>query len=127
MCKLELTRHRLGTYFRKTTLFNWSTHLSQCCDSLLELNEFETDVYLVSLLRMQHLADRGFSILPTIDPFDSTIPTFNAVMAMALDSAHRELNKYFEAQPEPVQNTREYYTRRVSEDLAAESIRDEII
>ena len=76
---------------------------------------------------MQHLADRGFSILPTIDPFDSTIPTFNAVMAMALDSAHRELNKYFEAQPEPVQNTREYYTRRVSEDLAAESIRDEII
>ena len=59
---------------------------------------------------MQHLADRGFSILPTIDPFDSTIPTFNAVMAMALDSAHRELDRYFEAQPEAIQNTRWYYT-----------------
>ncbi|KAI1062868.1 hypothetical protein LB507_005664, partial [Fusarium sp. FIESC RH6] len=95
----------LSTYFRKSTLFNWSTHLSQCCDYLLEFNECETDAYLVALVRMQHLTDRGFSILPTIDPFDSTIPTFNAVMAMALDSAHRELDKYFEAQPEAVQNT----------------------
>ncbi|CAG7562720.1 unnamed protein product [Fusarium equiseti] len=95
----------LSTYFRKSTLFNWSTHLSQCCDTLLELNECESDVYLVSLVRMQHLTDRGFSILPTIDPLDSTLPTFNAAMAMALDNVHRELDKYFEAQPEAVRNT----------------------
>jgi hypothetical protein len=55
---------------------------------------------------MQHLTDRGFSILPIIDPLDSTLPTFNATMAMALDNVHRELDKYFEAQPEAVKNTR---------------------
>jgi hypothetical protein len=55
---------------------------------------------------MQHMADRGFSVIPAIDLMDPTPPTFNAVTAMALDNVHRELDKYFEAQPEFVKQTR---------------------
>ncbi|KAG8668594.1 hypothetical protein FPOAC1_007977 [Fusarium poae] len=95
----------LNSNFRKSTLLNWSTHLSQCCDSLVEGNEFESDAYLVSLVRMQHMADRGYSIIPAIDLMDPTPRTFNAVTAMALDNVHRELDKFFEAQPDTVKQT----------------------
>jgi hypothetical protein len=95
----------LNSNFRKSTLLNWSTHLSQCCDSLVESNEFESDAYLVSLVRMQHMADRGFSIMPAVDLMDPTPTTFDTVTAMALDHVHRELNKYFEAQPDAVKQT----------------------
>ncbi|RGP60235.1 cercosporin resistance [Fusarium longipes] len=95
----------LSSNFRKSTLVNWSTHLSQCCDSLLENNEFESDAYLVSLVRMQHMADCGFSIIPAVDHMDPKPPTFSAVTAMALDNVHRELGKFFEAQPERVKQT----------------------
>lgn len=106
LVELQLTGIRLSPYFRKSTLFNWSTHLSQCCDNLLESNEFESDAYLVSLVRMQHMADRGFNVIPAIDPLDPTPPTFHAVTAMALDNVHRELEKYFEAQTDAVKNNR---------------------
>ncbi|KAF5235576.1 hypothetical protein FAUST_6995 [Fusarium austroamericanum] len=95
----------LSSNFRKSTLVNWSTHLSQCCDSLVASNEFESDTYLVSLVRMQHMADRGFSIVPAIDHLDPTPTTFNAVTAMALDNVHREIDKYYEAQPDAVKQT----------------------
>ncbi|KAF4428278.1 cercosporin resistance [Fusarium acutatum] len=92
----------LSPYFRKSTIFHWNTHLASCCDNLAEAREFESDIYLVSLVRMQHLADRGFSVIPSIDPFDPTPPTFQAVTAMALDTVHRELENYFKLQPEIV-------------------------
>ncbi|KAK2672365.1 hypothetical protein RAB80_012444 [Fusarium oxysporum f. sp. vasinfectum] len=90
----------LSPYFRKSTIFHWSTHLASCCENLTEAREYESDIYLVSLVRMQHLADRGFSAIPAIDPFDPTPPTFHAVTAMALDTVHRELENYFKLQPE---------------------------
>ncbi|ENH70555.1 hypothetical protein FOC1_g10012485 [Fusarium oxysporum f. sp. cubense race 1] len=92
----------LSPYFRKSTIFHWSTHLASCCENLTEAREYESDIYLVSLVRMQHLADRGFSAIPAIDPFDPTPPTFHAVTAMALDTVHRELENYFKLQPEIV-------------------------
>ncbi|KAG5799876.1 hypothetical protein H9Q69_001080 [Fusarium xylarioides] len=92
----------LSPYFRKSTIFHWNTHLASCCDNLAEAREFESDIYLVSLVRMQHLADRGFSVIPSIDPFDPTPATFHAVTAMALDTVHRELENYFKLQPEIV-------------------------
>ncbi|KAF5684212.1 cercosporin resistance [Fusarium circinatum] len=93
-------------YFRKSTIFHWNTHLASCCDNLAEAREFKSDIYLVSLVRMQHLADRGFSVIPSIDPFDPTPPTFHAVTAMALDTVHRELENYFKLQPEIVKQIR---------------------
>lgn len=57
---------------------------------------------------MQHLADRGFSAIPAIDPFDPTPPTFHAVTAMALDTVHRELENYFKLQPEIVKQIRTF-------------------
>ncbi|KAF5261659.1 hypothetical protein FOXYS1_7640 [Fusarium oxysporum] len=92
----------LSPYFRKSTIFHWSTHLASCCENLTEAREYESDIYLVSLVRMQHLADRGFSAIPAIDPFDPTPPAFHAVTAMALDTVHRELENYFKLQPEIV-------------------------
>ncbi|KAF4345015.1 cercosporin resistance [Fusarium beomiforme] len=92
----------LSPYFRKSTIFNWSTHLASCCLSLAEAREYDSDIYLVSLVRMQHMADRGFSVIPAIDPFDPTPPTFHSVTAMALDTVHRELENYYKLQPESV-------------------------
>ncbi|KAM0250135.1 hypothetical protein ACHAP5_002452 [Fusarium lateritium] len=95
----------LNPYFRKSTIVNWSAHLSQCCDTLAETREYESDLYLVALVRMQHMADRGFSVIPAIDPSDPTPPTFQAVTAMALDTVHRELESFFKSQPDAVRNT----------------------
>ncbi|KAM0211275.1 hypothetical protein ACHAQD_010333 [Fusarium lateritium] len=95
----------LSPYFRKSTIVNWSAHLSQCCDTLAETREYESDLYLVALVRMQHIADRGFSVIPAIDPSDPTPPTFQAVTAMALDTVHRELESFFKSQPDAVRNT----------------------
>ncbi|KAM0293364.1 hypothetical protein ACHAO9_002088 [Fusarium lateritium] len=95
----------LSPYFRKSTIVNWSAHLSQCCDTLAETREYESDLYLVALVRMQHIADRGFSVIPAIDPSDPTPPTFQAVTAMALDTVHRELESFFKSQPDSVRNT----------------------
>jgi hypothetical protein len=55
---------------------------------------------------MQHMADRGFSVIPALDPSDPTPPTFQAVTAMALDTVHRELESFFKSQPDAVRNTR---------------------
>ncbi|KAF5668159.1 cercosporin resistance [Fusarium heterosporum] len=98
----------LGVYHitnLKSTLFNWSAHLSQCCDTLDENREYESDLYLVSLVRMQHMADRGFSVIPPIDLFDPSPPVFQAVTAMALDTVHRELKTFFESQPDRIRST----------------------
>ncbi|KAF4423679.1 hypothetical protein F53441_14267 [Fusarium austroafricanum] len=92
----------LNPYFRKSTIFNWSTHLSQCCQSLVEAREYPSDRYLASLVQMQHMADRGFSVTPAIDPFDPNPPTFHAVTAMALDTVHREVENFVKLQPDSV-------------------------
>ncbi|KAF4998285.1 hypothetical protein FGRMN_3334 [Fusarium graminum] len=98
----------LGVYHitnLKSTILNWSAHLSQCCDTLAENREYESDLYLVSLVRMQHMADRGFSVIPPIDLFDPSPPAFQAVTAMALDTVHRELKTFFELQPDRIRST----------------------
>ncbi|KAJ4265035.1 hypothetical protein NW762_005278 [Fusarium torreyae] len=100
----------LSTYFKKSILLNWSNHLSQCCDSLVEAPEYESDLYLVSLVRMQHIADRAFSVIPAIDTIDPTPPTFKAVTAMAIDNVHRELERFSKAQPDSVQQSPGFWT-----------------
>ncbi|KAM0562375.1 hypothetical protein ACHAPJ_002065 [Fusarium lateritium] len=98
----------LSTYFKKSTLLNWSSHLAQCCDSLVEAPEYKSDLYLVSLVRMQHIADRAFSVIPAIDTIDPTPPTFKAVTAMAIDNVRRELERFSKAQPDPVQQSQPF-------------------
>ncbi|KAF5020374.1 hypothetical protein F66182_7602 [Fusarium sp. NRRL 66182] len=66
--------------------------------------EFESDLYLVALVRMQSMADRAFSFVPSLEYLDST-PTFRAVTAMALDNVHRELEAFSKSQPDTVKRT----------------------
>lgn len=89
----------------------WSNHLSQCCDHLSEAREYESDLYLVALVRMLHLAERGFSVIPAVDYLDPTPPTFRGHMAMAMNNVHRELERLSEFQPDTVKQNRKYTHR----------------
>lgn len=84
----------------------WSNHLSQCCDHLIEAREYESDLYLVALVRMQHLAERGFSAIPAVDYLDPTPPTFRGHVAMTMNNVQRELERLSKFQPDSVKQNR---------------------
>ncbi|KAJ4204298.1 hypothetical protein NW767_004490 [Fusarium falciforme] len=99
----------LSSFFKKNTIVPWSNHLSQCCDHLIEAREYESDLYLVALVRMQHLAERGFSAIPAVDYLDPTPPTFRGHVAMTMNNVHRELERLSKFQPDSVKQNHAFW------------------
>ncbi|EEU42974.1 uncharacterized protein NECHADRAFT_83628 [Fusarium vanettenii 77-13-4] len=99
----------LSSFFKKNTIVPWSNHLSQCCDHLIEAREYESDLYLVALVRMQHLAERGFSAIPAVDYLDPTPPTFRGHVAMTMNNVQRELERLSKFQPDSVKQNRAFW------------------
>ncbi|KAF4991988.1 hypothetical protein FDECE_13852 [Fusarium decemcellulare] len=95
----------LCSFFKKNTILPWSNHLAQCCDYLFEAREYASDLYIVAIVRMQHMCDRAFGVMPVMDGIDPTPPTFRAPMAMAMDTIQQELERFAKFQPETVKQT----------------------
>ncbi|KAF4974797.1 hypothetical protein FZEAL_8351 [Fusarium zealandicum] len=92
----------LSSFFKKCSPLQWTNHLAQCCDSLTGTCEYESDMYIVALVKMQHLADRALSIMPPIDCLDRSGPIFQAPIAMAMDNICSELERFSKFQPDVV-------------------------
>lgn len=97
-----LTSRRLSVLFRRGTQLPCSNWLAQCCDSLLEAAEYESDLYLVALVKMQHIAERAYTILRSTDYQDQASIVYRAPLEMAMNSARRELDNFVKIQPEVV-------------------------
>ncbi|KAH7143797.1 hypothetical protein EDB81DRAFT_507255 [Dactylonectria macrodidyma] len=100
----------LSVLFRRGTQLPWSHFLSQCCDALLEADEYKSDPYLVSVVRMQHIADRAYNALRTTDYYDNRSIVFRAPLDMAMSQARRELDAFVETQPPVVKETRIFWS-----------------
>lgn len=105
---LPAKQSSLAILFRRGVPFPWSNFLAQCADALLEANEFESDQYLVALIRMQHLAERAYSVMRAVDFQDQVSIVFRAPLDMAINNARRELDGFVERQTEVVRQNSEY-------------------
>ncbi|KAM0435910.1 hypothetical protein ACHAPT_002802 [Fusarium lateritium] len=99
----------LSSFFKKNTIVPWSNHLAQCCDHLTEAREYESDQYLVALVRMQHIAERGFSVIPAVDYLDPTPPTFRGHVAMTMNNVFRELERLSKFQSDTVKQNHAFW------------------
>lgn len=91
---------RISALFKRGPRFPWTPYLSQCCDALTSAREHPSDALLVALVRIQHIADGAYSILPTQG---GTARTYTAPLDMAVAHARRQLDTFAAAQPETVQ------------------------
>ena len=95
---------RISILFRRGTQLQWTSYISKCCDSLSEAHEYETDLLLVALVRMQRVTDRVFNIMPShsIDFQDPTPAVFRAPFDMAINGVRREMEAFANIQPDLV-------------------------
>ncbi|KAL6883017.1 hypothetical protein HDV57DRAFT_495200 [Trichoderma longibrachiatum] len=91
----------ISTLFKRGRHFPWNKYLSQCCESLAE-SPLESDLFLVALVKMQHVADRASSMLPGFDAVDTTLNTYLSPMDMVINNVRRELHDLMSSQPECV-------------------------
>ncbi|KAM5369724.1 hypothetical protein ACJZ2D_008871 [Fusarium nematophilum] len=98
----------MSSLFRRGTPMHWSNHLAQCCDALFEAREYESDMYIIALVRMQNTADRAYTIVPAVGWQDPSPPILRAPVAMAIGSVHRELDTLCKFQPESVKRNSKY-------------------
>ncbi|KAH0598941.1 hypothetical protein MHUMG1_03055 [Metarhizium humberi] len=90
----------ISALFKRGPRFPWTPYLSQCCDALTSAREHPSDALLAALVRIQHIADGAYSILPTPG---GTARTYTAPLDMAVAHARRQLDAFAGAQPETVQ------------------------
>ncbi|KJK87909.1 hypothetical protein H633G_08219, partial [Metarhizium anisopliae BRIP 53284] len=93
----------ISALFKRGPRFPWTPYLSQCCDALTSAREHPSDALLAALVRIQHIADGAYSILPTPG---GTARTYTAPLDMAVAHARRQLDAFAGAQPETVQQDR---------------------
>ncbi|KAF5137108.1 hypothetical protein E5D57_000883 [Metarhizium anisopliae] len=97
----------ISALFKRGPRFPWTPYLSQCCDALASAREHPSDALLAALVRIQHIADGAYSILPTPG---GTARTYTAPLDMAVAHARCQLDGFAGAQPETVQQDRLFTT-----------------
>lgn len=105
-----LTNIRINALFRRGTQFQWTTYMGKCCESLIQSHEYETDLLLVALVKMQHVTDRVFSIMPchSYDYQDPTLAVFRAPFDMAIGGVRKEMEAFANSQPEIVKQSSKF-------------------
>ncbi|KAF7560936.1 hypothetical protein G7046_g3209 [Stylonectria norvegica] len=98
----------VGALFRRGSQLQWNSYMSQCCDSLLAAHEYETDIYLTSIIKLQHIASRIYSLMPGADYQDSTSMVMRAPLDMAINNVRRELDNFVNIQPESVRQMKNF-------------------
>lgn len=98
----------VAALFRRGCQLHWNNYMAQCCDSLAQQQEYETDLYLAALLRMQHIADRVYGLLPgAVAEFHESTPTiFRAPLDMAMNGVRRQLEEFVKSQPEAIKQNK---------------------
>lgn len=90
--------------FRRGSQLPWNNHLAQCCESLLQTREFDTDLILNAIVKIQSMAERIYNIVPTLDQQDTSTSVYRMPLDMAINGARKELETFAEIQPQTVKN-----------------------
>ncbi|KAL1882941.1 hypothetical protein Daus18300_000579 [Diaporthe australafricana] len=94
---LDEMRAALGTFY--VTSFSY---LVKCCDEVEHAREYDSDSFLVALVKMQQLLGRAADVLPYGDD-DASRRVNYAPIHMALTAVRKELDALVRAQPPEVE------------------------
>lgn len=101
---------RCSTLFRQHHPMNHNSYLSQCCQSLQQVQEYDSDRFLVALVRMQQILNRGADLVPDVGDDDdnngnnlSTPRAHYTPVHMALGSLQSEMEALVREQPADVE------------------------
>ncbi|KAF3768090.1 hypothetical protein M406DRAFT_289423 [Cryphonectria parasitica EP155] len=108
---VEEMRAALGTFyvmslcaslFRRHHPMSYSSYLQKCCEVIAEAQEYETDKFLVALIKIHQLLNRAADIIPYNDgELTSQIPYTPS--HMALTAIQKELETVIRQQPAEVE------------------------
>lgn len=80
----------------------FNPYLLKCCDTLAEAGEYDSDKFLVALVRIQQLLNRAADVIPYSDD-DTTRHVQYTPIHMALTAAQKELETLIRQQPPEVE------------------------
>ncbi|PSR82105.1 hypothetical protein BD289DRAFT_484068 [Coniella lustricola] len=91
-----------STLFRRHNPMMYSSYFQKCCDTLSAANDFDSDRFLVALVKMQQLLNRAADIIPYADD-ETAARTPYSPFHMALTAARKELDALVREQPAEVE------------------------
>lgn len=80
----------------------FTSYLLKCCDALAEAEEYDSDKFLVALVKIQQLLNRVADIIPYGDD-DAARGMEFAPIYMALTATQKELDALMRQQPPEVE------------------------
>ncbi|KAK2613327.1 hypothetical protein N8I77_000248 [Diaporthe amygdali] len=108
---LDEMRAALGTFyvtsllsalFRRHNPMTYSSYLTKCCDEIEQAREYDSDSFLVTLVKIQQLLGRAAEIIPHGDDEASRRVNY-APIHMALTVIRKELDALVRQQPPEVE------------------------
>ena len=93
--------------FDTTYPIPWTNYVASCCQSLVEAREYDSDLYIVALVKMQRIAHQAYDLIPMSDLLDKSQNVFRAPLDMAISRVHGELQTFADDQPRLVRENRE--------------------
>lgn len=100
--KQILTTLRYSTLFRRHAPLSLSPYLLKCSEALVQAEEYDSDKFLVALVKIQQLLNRVADIIPYGDD-DAARSLQYAPIHMALTATHKELEALIRQQPPEVE------------------------
>jgi hypothetical protein len=84
---------RTSTLFRRLYMFPYSSYMDMCCKSLESEHEYESDTFLVALIRLQkvHCKTMGAFPIPESDQHGNAPHDFSAASQMVMSTFRMEL------------------------------------
>lgn len=93
---------RLSGFFRRHNPLTYSSYLAKCCDEIEQAREYDSDSFLVALVKIQQLLGRAADLVPYSD--DEAMRSVNyAPIHMAITAIRKELDVLVRQQPPEVE------------------------
>lgn len=95
--------------FRRMSQFPYTNYLTTCCAELCAAQEYESDQFLVALIRMQRLVGRIRTAMPSpeIDGIDTV--NFSTSLYMTMSTIRNELESLKSELPRGLQDSGEFF------------------
>lgn len=93
---------RLSGFFRRHSSMTYSSYLVKCCDEVERAREYDSDSFLVALVKIQQLLGRAADLIPYGDD-DASRSVNYAPIHMAITAVKRELDALVRQQPPEVE------------------------
>ncbi|KAK5991328.1 Transcription factor himD-like protein [Cladobotryum mycophilum] len=85
------TTSLVAALFKRGLQMPWSNHLAQCCDSLTGAQQYESDLFLVALVKIQRVAERAYCMMPGLDTMETASTIYRNYLDMVISNVRREL------------------------------------